>query len=51
MSGWGDWLALVLVVAIVYLLVRPSSKAAEMVDAFGRLMIGLVKSATDLANG
>jgi hypothetical protein len=45
----GDWLGLLFVVTIIYILVRPSSKAAEMVDAAGRLLVALVRSATDIA--
>lgn len=46
MSGFADWLWLLLVVAIVYVLVRPKSKAAELVNGFFALLIALVKTAT-----
>ena len=45
----GDWLGLLAVVAIIFLLVRPGSKAAETVDAIGTLLVALVRSATDIA--
>lgn len=44
-----DWFGLLFVVAVVYVLVRPSSKAAELVDAVGSLMLALTRRATDLA--
>ncbi len=44
-----DWLALLFVVAIVFVLVRPQSKAAETVEAIGAMMTALVRSATDVA--
>ena len=43
-SIW-DWLALLLVVAFVYVLVRPQSKAAEAVEAVGRMLVSLVRTA------
>lgn len=43
-----DWLGLLFVVAIVYVLVRPSSKAASFVDAVGNMVVGMVRRATDL---
>lgn len=50
MGGLGDWIGLLFLVAIVYVLVRPQSKAGDMVEAFGRMLVALVRSATDLAN-
>lgn len=44
-----DWLGLLFLVAVVYVLVRPASKAAELVDAVGSLMLALTRQATDLA--
>ncbi len=44
----GDWLGLLLVVAIIYVLVRPQSKAAELVDAVGGMLVAIVRRATDL---
>lgn len=46
MSGLGDWLGLVLVVAIIFVLVRPGSPAVELVERFGEMLITLVRSAT-----
>lgn len=44
-----DWLALLLVATIVYVLVRPRSKAAELVEALGSAFAAMVRTATDLA--
>jgi hypothetical protein len=49
MSNLGDWIALLFIVGIVYLIVRPKSKAVEAVDAFGRMMVEMVRRAVDLA--
>lgn len=46
----GDWLGLLMVVALIYILVRPSSKAAEFVDALGDMLVAMVRRATDIAN-
>lgn len=46
----GDWLGLLLVVAIIYVLVRPQSQVAELVDAIGGMLIKVVANATDLAS-
>lgn len=43
-----DWFALLFVVLMVYILVRPRSKAADLVQAFFDMTISLVRSATDL---
>lgn len=48
-AQFSDVVALVLVVLIVYILVRPSSKAAELVKAFADTVIAVLRSATDLA--
>lgn len=45
----GDWLAVLAVVAIVYVLVRPQSKAAELVEGFGGMVVVMVQRATGLA--
>lgn len=45
----GDWLALLFLVTIIYVLVRPGSKAAELVDAVGSMMVAMIKRATDIA--
>jgi hypothetical protein len=44
-----DWLGLLFVVLIVFVLVRPRSKAAELVDGIGDMLTALVRRATDLA--
>lgn len=50
MRGYfGDWAGLLFIVAIVYVLVRPSSKAAQTVDAIGNMLVAIVRQATDLA--
>lgn len=43
-----DWIGLLFIVAIVYVLVRPSSKAANFVSAVGNMVIAMVRRATDL---
>jgi superfamily II DNA or RNA helicase len=45
----GDWFALLFIVAIIYVLVRPDSNAAQFVQAIGRFGRALVASATDTA--
>ena len=45
----GDILGLVFVVAIIFILVRPRSHAAELVDAVGGMLVKIVRRATDLA--
>lgn len=44
-----DYLVAVIVLAIVYVLVRPRSKGAELVTAVTGAMTAMVKSAVDLA--
>jgi hypothetical protein len=44
-----DWIGLLFGVAILYVLVRPGSKAGELVEAVGALLTALVKRATDVA--
>lgn len=46
---FGQVLAVAFVVAIVYVLVRPSSQAAQFVQAVGRFGRALVTAATDTA--
>lgn len=46
----GDWIGLAFIVGIIYLLVRPSSKAAETVDAVGKMLVAIVREAADLAS-
>lgn len=45
----GDIFAVLFVVGCVYVLVRPSSKAAELVSALGKFGRALVATATDIA--
>jgi ABC-type sulfate transport system permease component len=45
-----DVFALLFVVALVYVLVRPRSKAGALVEGFMNMFIALVRQATDLAN-
>lgn len=49
MRSVADWIALAFVVAMVYVLVRPGSKAAETVGAFTDMIVSMVRRATDLA--
>ncbi len=42
----GDWLILLLYVAIVFLLVRPGSKGPQLVDTIGGTLTNLVNAAT-----
>lgn len=46
----GDWLGLLFVVALIFLLVRPGSGAVALVNAFAHLLTALVQQATDLAS-
>jgi hypothetical protein len=46
-----DILALLFVVLIIYILVRPRSKAADLVQAVGDFLISIVRAATNLATG
>lgn len=48
MKGAGDWIAAVFLVALVYLLVRPRSAAADAVDLFAKAMTSVVKAVVDL---
>lgn len=50
MGAWGDWLGLLFLLVIVYLLVRPRSLAVQTVDAFGDMLVAMVRRATDLAD-
>jgi hypothetical protein len=45
----GDVLGLLFLVAVVFVLVRPSSGAAQLVSALGQLGTALVKRATSIA--
>lgn len=44
----GDWIALVFLVAVVYVLVRPRSAAAAAVDMFAESMAAIVRNVTDM---
>lgn len=48
MKRFGDVIAAIFLVALIYALVRPRSVAAEAVRMFGDAMASLVKTATDL---
>lgn len=45
----GDWFAILFVVTVVYVLVRPKSNAAQFIAALGRFLRALVATATDTA--
>lgn len=47
---FGEVLGLLFLVAVVYVLVRPRSGAAQLMDAAGRFGVAVVRRATDLAN-
>jgi hypothetical protein len=44
----GDWIAALFVLVIIYVLVRPSSAAADAVDLFAKAMTSIVKAVTDM---
>ncbi len=44
-----DVLVAVIMLAIVYVLVRPRSKGADLVSGISQALAAIVKSATDLA--
>lgn len=46
---FGEWFALLFVVTIIYVLVRPRSNAAQFVQAIGKFGRALVATATDTA--
>lgn len=43
-----NWIVGAFLLAIVYVLVRPRSKAAELVQSFSDAVIAMVRTATDL---
>jgi hypothetical protein len=47
MSRALDWIALAVVVAIVMILVRPSSPLPDLINAIGNLVVSVAKQATD----
>lgn len=46
----GEFVVGLLVLAIVYVLVRPKSKGVQLVTAFGAMVTAITSAATDLAN-
>lgn len=46
----GEWFGLLFLVAVLYVLVRPRSGAAQMVAALGKLLAAIVRRATDMSN-
>jgi hypothetical protein len=47
-STLGDWFAAFFLIVIIYVLVRPSSAAAEAVDLFSKAMTSIVRAVTDM---
>lgn len=47
---FGVWFGLLFVLAIVYVLVRPRSGAAQLVNAVGVFGTAVVRRATDIGN-
>lgn len=45
----GTWFGVAFLVAVVYVLVRPRSGAAQLVNAVGRAGVAIVRRATDIA--
>jgi hypothetical protein len=46
----GEWITVMFFVTALYVLVRPRSKGAEFVKAFGTAMTSIVKNAADLGS-
>jgi hypothetical protein len=46
-----DWITGILLLAMVYLLAKPDSPAADFISAFSGAMVALVKTATDMPAG
>lgn len=46
----GEFLVGLLVLATVYVLVRPRSKGVQLVTAFGSMVTAITGAATDLSN-
>lgn len=44
----GDWFAAFFLVAVVYVLVRPQSRASEAVTLFAKGMAAIVSNVTDM---
>jgi hypothetical protein len=49
MRNAGDWLMVLFLVGIVYILLRPASPAVKFIEALGDFLVTLVRSAADLA--
>lgn len=49
-ASLADFLAAIFFLAVVYVLVRPSSKGADLVTGFGGAVTAIVAAATDLAS-
>lgn len=48
-ARFADVFALIFIVLIVYILVRPRSKAADLVQAFTDAIIAVLRAATSMA--
>jgi hypothetical protein len=44
----GDLLAAVFLLALIYVLVRPRSASVQAVDAIGKAVVAIVRTATDI---
>ena len=44
----GDWFGALFLLVIIYVLVRPSSAAADAVTAFSKGMAAIVRAVTDM---
>lgn len=44
----GEWFSVLLIVAVLYLLVRPGSRSVDFVREFGAAMTALIATATDV---
>lgn len=47
-SVLGDWVAGIFIVALIYVLVRPRSAAADAVTLFSKGMAAIVRNVTDM---
>lgn len=47
-AGIGDWIAGLFLLTAIYVLVRPSSAAADAVTMFSRGMAAIVRNVTDM---
>lgn len=43
-----DWFAVFFLVVLLYILVRPQSAAADLIDQFSKAMSALVRATTDI---